>query len=595
MNGVGALSNGGRAPTKILASELTGMAHEAAGSIVRQIESLFEGGSVTGLTDRQLLERFTARRDAAGEAAFAALVTRHGPMVLHVCRQLLGDRHHAEDAFQAVFLVLARKARSIRDPNRLGAWLYGVAIRTARKAKVRLARRRRHEEGDAMSGPGPGATTLAEPTAPPADEPVLAREQAEALHDEIERLPQSFRLPVVLCYFEGLTLDEAARRLRWPAGTVGSRLARARDKLRRGLTRRGIVLPAAAMAAVLNPKSASARVSSLLCDTTTKAAIRFAAGQAAGEAASALAREVLRSMLLHKLRITVLALLALTAVATGAGLLTHSLAMMKDEPKRSPIGQQQATPAAKPEVASQRPAPGRMFVTGRVLDPQGKPVPNAAVMIYARRKLFERPIGFESHGPCGHQRNPLRWIGPIPDRRAANLVVKARPSRHHRPRIRLRNRLGRSRPGRRAAHRRRRAPTGTGDPGPPARCPGPARPGRQGLDWVCRSAPVMERQTGRISCRIRRRTCPPGLSRQPPTLTAASPCAAWVENCWSHSPSMTRRFASHFTFVETGGAVFDSRLGIRNTRGQARRRLGSEETDDRVATGPDHHRARNVC
>src|SRR5580658_6512149 len=122
-------------------------------SVVRQIGSLFDGGSVAGLTDRQLIERFNDRRDAIGEAAFAALVTRHGPMVLHVCRQLLSDQHHAEDAFQAVFLVLARKARSIRDPDLLGNWLYGVALRTARKARVQLARRRKNEEGDAMSRP----------------------------------------------------------------------------------------------------------------------------------------------------------------------------------------------------------------------------------------------------------------------------------------------------------------------------------------------------------------------------------------------------------------------------------------------------------
>ena len=96
------------------------MADLATGSVGRQIESLFDGSSVAGLTDRQLLERFTARRDAGAEVAFAALVTRHGPMVLGICRQILGDRHHAEDAFQAVFLVLARKARSIRDPDLLG-------------------------------------------------------------------------------------------------------------------------------------------------------------------------------------------------------------------------------------------------------------------------------------------------------------------------------------------------------------------------------------------------------------------------------------------------------------------------------------------
>src|SRR5580692_9128335 len=111
------------------------MAQVLTTSVVRQIQSLFDGGSVAGLTDRQLLERFVARRDHTAEDAFAALVTRHGPMVLGVCRQLLGDHQHAEDAFQAVFLVLARRSRSVRDPDLLGNWLYGVALRTARKAK----------------------------------------------------------------------------------------------------------------------------------------------------------------------------------------------------------------------------------------------------------------------------------------------------------------------------------------------------------------------------------------------------------------------------------------------------------------------------
>ena len=212
---------------QIFASELTGMAH-AAGSIVRQIESLFEGGSVAGLTDRQLLERFTARRDAAGDAAFVALVTRYGPMVLHVCRPLLGDRHHAEDAFQAVFLVLARKARSIRDPDLLGPWLYGVATRTARKARARLDRRRQHEESESERRPSPGSRGVVEPTVPPVEESAIVREQVQVLHDEVERLPSPFRLPVILCYFDGLTLDQAARRLNCPAGTLRSRLARAR-------------------------------------------------------------------------------------------------------------------------------------------------------------------------------------------------------------------------------------------------------------------------------------------------------------------------------------------------------------------------------
>ena len=209
------------------------------------------GGSIAGLTDRQLLERYAADgRSPAGEAAFAALVARHGPMVLGVCRQLLGDHHHAEDAFQAVFLVLSQKARSIRDADLLGNWLYGVAIRTARCAKQQIARRRRREEGDTMSGPGAGLCAPAEPAAPPADRPAIDREQAEAIHVAIDRLPRAFRSAVVLCYFEGLTLDEAARRLRCPAGTLRSRLARAREKLRISLARRGVVLPAAALAAV---------------------------------------------------------------------------------------------------------------------------------------------------------------------------------------------------------------------------------------------------------------------------------------------------------------------------------------------------------
>jgi RNA polymerase sigma factor (sigma-70 family) len=290
------------------------MAYAATGSVFRQIESLFEGTSVPGLTDRQLLERFLARRDPAGEAAFAAIVTRHGPMVLDICQNIIGDLHHAEDAFQAVFLVLARRAGSIRDPDLLGNWLYGVAIRTARCARLQLARRRKHEEQGAMRRPGSGSSAGAT-----VEQPTLAREDVEALHDEIGRLPGSFRLPVVLCYFEGLSLDEAARRLCWPSGTVHSRLARARDKLRRGLTRRGVTLPAAVLATALSPRSAAAHMSSLQCDITTKAAIQFAAGQVVTTSVAALAREVLHSMLIHKLRSIVVTLLAIAAIATGAG------------------------------------------------------------------------------------------------------------------------------------------------------------------------------------------------------------------------------------------------------------------------------------
>jgi RNA polymerase sigma factor (sigma-70 family) len=344
-------------------------------SMIRQIQSLFDGGSVAGLSDRQLLDRFGDRRDPAAESAFAAMVRRHGPMVLGVCRQLLGDRHHAEDAFQAVFLVLARKAGSIRDPDRLGAWLYGVAVRTARKAQARLIRHRRREGGETPNA------AAAEPTAPPADQPAINREQAEALHDEIDRLPSSFRLAVIHCYFEGLTLDEAAHRLGWPEGTLRSRLARARDKLRRGLIRRGVVFPVAALAAVLESRPASASVSSPLCDMTTRAAIRFAAGRAA----TALAQEVLRAMLVNKLRLIATTLPLLAALATGAGYWTYAAAM-KDEPHGQPAPQSPV--AAKSDDTIPKPAPGRMFVVGRILDAQGQPVPDATIMAYARSKAL---------------------------------------------------------------------------------------------------------------------------------------------------------------------------------------------------------------
>jgi RNA polymerase sigma factor (sigma-70 family) len=366
------------------------MANTMTTSVIRQIESLFGGGSVAGLTDRQLIERFVAGRDPlAAEAAFAALVARHGPMVLGVCRQLLGDHQHAEDAFQAVFLVLARRARSVRDPDLLSQWLYGVALRTARKARTRLARMRQGEEDRAMNRPEVCATVRAEQAA-------IEREQAEALHAEIDRLPASSRLPVVLCYFEGLSLAEAAKRLRCPAGTVHSRLVRAREKLRRGLLRRGVVLSGTAMAAALAPRSASASIPPLVCESTARAAIAFAArhaGRALSTPAAALAQEVLRTMLIHQLKAAALSLLLIASLAAGAAY--HSINAFarsrEGEPPgepRSKMAQTDPRPAGIDDDA-RRPASGRMFVVGRVLDPDGKPVQGAVVDVITR---FRSPV-----------------------------------------------------------------------------------------------------------------------------------------------------------------------------------------------------------
>lgn len=366
--------------------ELASMARPESGSVAQQIGTLFEGGSAVGLSDRELLERFNLCRNSGGEAAFAALVGRHGSMVLAICRQLLGDRHLADDAFQATFLVLARKARSIRDPERLGNWLYGVALRTARCTRLRLAQRRKREEIAAVMRADTHGHI--EPTVPPADEVFMAREEAEALHCEIEKLTDAFRLPVVLCYVEGLTIHEAARRLRWPHGTVRSRLARARQKLGRGLMRRGIALPAVALAAVLDSHPASASVSSALSDVTTRAAIHFPAGRAAtdptGASTTALAQEVLRSMLIHKVRLVAIVVLFLGVATTAAGYLPR-LGATKDRQAETSARQQ-----SRPSTTSDRPqsspvaAPGRMFVTGVVLDPAGKPAAGATVDVIGR-------------------------------------------------------------------------------------------------------------------------------------------------------------------------------------------------------------------
>jgi RNA polymerase sigma factor (sigma-70 family) len=353
------------------------MAQLALRSVARQLGSLFDLGSVAGLSDRQLLERFTASRAPADEAAFAALVARHGPMVLGVCRKLLGDHHHAEDAFQAVFLVLARQANSIRNPEMLGAWLYGVARRTAGAARGRIASRERTEMERAVRQPIAGPALAA-------DRAVLEHEQSDALHREINALPGVFRAPLELCYFEGLTLDEAAHRLQWRPGPLRSRLARARVKLRRGLIRGGFVPPAAATARADDRQRPPLAILPPLCDSTARAAVQFASGRTGlgplSEFAEAIAREVLTTLVWHKLKVAGLALFLVGFVAAGLGWLSRSPAMAAEPAQARTAGQ--APLASRAEPAATRPAPGRMIVGGRVLDPRGKPVPNASVIVH---------------------------------------------------------------------------------------------------------------------------------------------------------------------------------------------------------------------
>jgi RNA polymerase sigma factor (sigma-70 family) len=218
------------------------MASARSGMALGQIQRLFDEGTFTGLTDAQLVERFLDRRD---EGAFAALVARHGPMVLAVCRGVLRAQSDAEDAFQATFLVLVKKAGGLRDCNLLSNWLYGVALRIANKEKAKGARRRIVERQ---------ATERALEAVGDIDQAELR----SVIDEEIRRLPERYRVPLVLCHLEGLRHDEVAKRLGCPVGTVESRLSRAREQLRDRLTRRGLAPTASALAAMLKPPVASA-------------------------------------------------------------------------------------------------------------------------------------------------------------------------------------------------------------------------------------------------------------------------------------------------------------------------------------------------
>ncbi|WP_422928165.1 sigma-70 family RNA polymerase sigma factor [Singulisphaera sp. PoT] len=259
------------------------------GAIRGNLHALLEGGSLGGLTDRQLLERFTSRDDGGSDAAFRTLMDRHGRMVLGVCRRILGDSHDAEDAFQATFLILVRKAESVRVSDSLGRWLYGVSCRVARRAKSTAARR----------GSGESIATLPAP-----HDPSSELEEIRALVDEeLLRLPARFRTPIVLCDLDGFTHEQAARQLGCPVGTIKSRLARGRGQLRDRLVRRGWSPAASFTALTLATSEVEAAVPHLLVETTIREAVCYLCGTTAMAVTSAvsLAEGVLKAMFMSKL------------------------------------------------------------------------------------------------------------------------------------------------------------------------------------------------------------------------------------------------------------------------------------------------------
>jgi cobalt-zinc-cadmium efflux system membrane fusion protein len=345
------------------------MAGQALRTFLRHLKKSVNLGAAGGLTDAQLLERFVADRD---EAAFEVLVWRHAALVWQAARRLLPRPEDAEDVFQATFLALARKAGAIRRPGALAGWLYRVAYRAALRVQAAAPRT------------APGSRVAELPAADTADEAAW-RELRPVLDDEINRLPEKYRVAVVLCYLEGRTLEEAARLLGCPRGTVSSRLAGARERLRGRLARRGLA-PSAALPAL--PVPARTWVPAALVRATAEAGVRFASGPGAGGAvaptAAALAEGVLTTMWLTKVRVVAAVVLALAAAGAAAGVLAGRLRADRPGPGAVPV-LVPGTPAAlrlppealtrlgvqAAEVAQRAPLPPRTLeLTGSVaLDP----------------------------------------------------------------------------------------------------------------------------------------------------------------------------------------------------------------------------------
>jgi RNA polymerase sigma-70 factor (ECF subfamily) len=288
---------------------------------IRDLGTLFNVGATGALTDGQLLARFVERRE---EAVFEAIVGRHGPMVWGVCRRVLRDHHDAEDAVQATFLVLARRSASIARPEQLGNWLYGVAHQTARKARAMRTKRRRREGR---------VSDVPVPTAMPDDR---RDDLAESLDRELSRLPEKYRIPIVLCDLEGRTHQEAATQLGWPIGTVSGRLSRARALLARRLSRPGLMLSAGSLAVLLAREAASAGLPTKSVESTARAASLVGRGMAGAVSAevAALIAEVWKAMLLGKLKAVAVAVLTV-GILSLAGIGLSRRAPAADDPPQT--------------------------------------------------------------------------------------------------------------------------------------------------------------------------------------------------------------------------------------------------------------------
>lgn len=308
-----------------------------------------------GLTDGELLTRFLSSRD---EAAFAPLVRRHGPMVWGVCCRLLRNHHDAEDAFQATFLVLVTKAASLPDKETVGNWLYGVAHQTAVRMRATAAKRGVRERQ---------VTVMPEPATA---EQYVWNDIQPVLDEELSRLPDKYRILILLCDLEGMTRREVAQHLGIPEGTAATRLATARAILAKRLTRRGIALSGVLLGAVLSQQSAWASVPVTVASSTIKAASVFAAGQTAGMISvevAALTKGVLKTMFLTKLKATTagLLLIALLCGTVGAIYQTQAAEQPKGEQK---TGKNTGVSTSKGDPAPPKTSQPEYVITSRLLE-----------------------------------------------------------------------------------------------------------------------------------------------------------------------------------------------------------------------------------
>jgi RNA polymerase sigma factor (sigma-70 family) len=310
---------------------------------------IFRGETVAGLSEWQLLERYLECRD---EAAFEAIVARHGPMVLGVCRRMLADQTDVEDAFQATFLVLVRRARQLGPRDAIGPWLYGVASRVAMRSRSEAARRRRFQPLT------PEVVVVVD------DRSSASREIGEVIDQELSRLPSKYRNPIVLCYLEGQTHEEAARQLKWPIGTVKGRLARARDLLQSRLVRRGLTPAVGALSLALSPDSSAALHRELL-ERTVKSSLKLALGQATAQVVSTsitfLVEGVLTSMFVNSVKWASVVVLVAGLACTGLGVMAR-----QDSKARTDI----VPPAVKSTVAAPEPKPAESSPPNRVEPPK---------------------------------------------------------------------------------------------------------------------------------------------------------------------------------------------------------------------------------